>query len=130
MTLPKKVVTLSAASFAAKTMDIELGQEIGYIYKGSSKNMSNEKPVLLSAIQPSGQLILGNYIGALKHWVAMQDRYDCLFMLPDLHTITVRQDPAELLRRRCHRLGRSDNAPSRTGPQMHYRLKGNSGHTF
>ena len=58
--------------------------------------MFNKKPVLLSGIQPSGQLILSNYIGALKHWVAMQNRCDCLFMLPDLHTITVRQDPAEL----------------------------------
>ena len=65
--------------------------------------MSNKKPVLLSGIQPSGQLILGNYIGALKHWVAMQDQCDCLFMLPDLHTITVRQDPAEL-RERCYSL--------------------------
>ena len=57
--------------------------------------------ILLSGIQPSGQLILGNYIGALKHWVAMQDSHDCLFMLPDLHTITVRQDPADL-RERCY----------------------------
>lgn len=65
--------------------------------------MSNKKPVLLSGIQPSGQLILGNYIGALKHWVLMQDRCDCLFMLPDLHTITVRQNPAEL-RERCYSL--------------------------
>lgn len=63
--------------------------------------MVNKKPVLLSGIQPSGQLILGNYIGALKHWVAMQDQCDCLFMLPNLHTITVRQDPAEL-RERCY----------------------------
>jgi tryptophanyl-tRNA synthetase len=61
----------------------------------------NKKPVLLSGIQPSGQLVLGNYIGALKHWVALQDSCDCLFMLPDLHTITVRQDPAEL-RERCY----------------------------
>ena len=57
--------------------------------------------ILLSGIQPSGQLILGNYIGALKHWVAMQDSHDCLFMLPDLHAITVRQDPADL-RERCY----------------------------
>ena len=61
----------------------------------------NKKPILLSGIQPSGQLILGNYIGALKHWVAMQDSCDCLFMLPDLHTITVRQDPVAL-RERCY----------------------------
>ena len=59
------------------------------------------KPVVLSGIQPSGQLTLGNYIGALKHWVAMQDSHDCLFALVDMHAITVRQEPAGL-RERCH----------------------------
>lgn len=58
------------------------------------------KPVVLSGIQPSGHLTLGNYIGALKHWVAMQDSHDCLFTLVDLHAITVRQEP-EALRERC-----------------------------
>lgn len=58
------------------------------------------KPVLLSGIQPSGALTLGNYIGAIRQWVDLQHRYDCLFLLVDLHAITVRQDPAEL-RRRC-----------------------------
>jgi tryptophanyl-tRNA synthetase len=59
------------------------------------------KPVVLSGIQPSGRLTLGNYIGALKNWVAMQDDYDCLYTLVDLHSITVQQDPAEL-RERCY----------------------------
>jgi len=59
------------------------------------------RPVVLSGIQPSGNLTLGNYIGALKHWVAMQDSHDCLFMLVDLHAITVRQEPAAL-RERCY----------------------------
>ena len=65
--------------------------------------MSSEiaKPIVLSGIQPSGELTLGNYIGALKHWVAMQDTHDCLFALVDMHAITVRQDPAAL-RERCH----------------------------
>ncbi len=58
------------------------------------------RPVVLSGIQPSGQLTLGNYIGALKNWVALQETHDCLFTLVDLHAITVRQDPAEL-RLRC-----------------------------
>ncbi len=58
------------------------------------------KPVLLSGIQPSGHLMLGNYVGALKNWVALQDRYSCLYMLVDMHAITVRQDPVEL-RKRC-----------------------------
>ncbi|MGH8529225.1 MAG: tryptophan--tRNA ligase [Nevskiales bacterium] len=58
------------------------------------------RPVVLSGIQPSGQLTLGNYIGALKNWVALQETHDCLFTLVDLHAITVRQPPAEL-RQRC-----------------------------
>jgi tryptophanyl-tRNA synthetase len=58
------------------------------------------KPVILSGIQPSGALTLGNYIGAIRNWVELQKDHDCLFMLVDLHAITVRQDPAEL-RQRC-----------------------------
>jgi tryptophanyl-tRNA synthetase len=58
------------------------------------------KPVILSGIQPSGALTLGNYIGAIRNWVQLQQDHDCLFMLVDLHAITVRQDPAEL-RQRC-----------------------------
>jgi tryptophanyl-tRNA synthetase len=58
------------------------------------------KPVILSGIQPSGALTLGNYIGAIRNWVDLQRDHDCLFMLVDLHAITVRQDPAEL-RQRC-----------------------------
>lgn len=54
------------------------------------------KPIVLSGCQPSGQLTLGNYMGALKQWVAMQQSHDCLYMLVDLHAITVRQDPAAL----------------------------------
>jgi tryptophanyl-tRNA synthetase len=54
------------------------------------------KPIVLSGCQPSGQLTLGNYMGALKQWVAMQQSHHCLYMLVDLHAITVRQDPAAL----------------------------------
>ena len=57
--------------------------------------MSN-KPIVLSGCQPSGQLTLGNYMGALKQWVSMQDDHDCLYMLVDLHAITLRQDPKQL----------------------------------
>lgn len=63
--------------------------------------MIEKKPVLFSGIQPSGNLTLGNYIGALKTWVSLQDKYDCLFSLVDLHTITVRQDPKEF-RKHCY----------------------------
>lgn len=55
----------------------------------------NKKKVL-SCIQPSGMLTLGNYLGALKNWTAMQDEFDCTFAVADLHAITVRQEPAAL----------------------------------
>jgi len=52
------------------------------------------QPTILSGIAPSGELTLGNYLGAIRNWVAMQDSYDCYYVLVDLHAITVRQDPA------------------------------------
>ena len=54
---------------------------------------------MLSGIQPSGELHIGNYLGPLRHWPEMIDQFDCYFFLADLHTITVRQDPAQLRRR-------------------------------
>jgi len=51
---------------------------------------------LLSAVQPSNRLTIGNYLGALKNWADMQAEYDCIFFAVDLHAITVRQDPARL----------------------------------
>lgn len=54
------------------------------------------KPVVLSGVQPSGELTIGNYLGALRQWVKMQDDYECLFCIVDLHAITVRQDPDAL----------------------------------
>ena len=61
--------------------------------------MENEKKVLLSGIQPSGELHLGNYLGAIKNWAELSDQFDCYWFLADLHTITVRQNPADLRRR-------------------------------
>ena len=61
--------------------------------------MSNSKPTLFSGIQPSGDLMLGNYIGSIKNWVKMQDDYNCLFSLVNMHAITVEQDPKELANR-------------------------------
>ncbi|MEQ3659927.1 MAG: tryptophan--tRNA ligase [Glaciecola sp.] len=58
--------------------------------------MSSSKPIVLSGCQPSGQLTMGNYMGALRQWVDMQDDHDCLYMIVDLHAITVRQEPAAL----------------------------------
>ena len=54
------------------------------------------KPIVLSGCQPSGDLTIGNYLGALKQWVNMQDSHDCNYMLVDQHAITVRPDPAAL----------------------------------
>ena len=57
-----------------------------------------EKKRILSGIQPSGDLTLGSYLGAIRNWAAMSDEYDCYYMLADMHTITVRQVPADLRR--------------------------------
>ena len=51
---------------------------------------------ILSGIQPTGTFTLGNYIGAVRNWAALQDQFDCLYMVADLHALTVRQVPAEL----------------------------------
>ena len=65
-----------------------------------SENLNNEnKKVIFSGIQPSGDLTLGNYLGALKNWVKLQDDYTCYFCVVDMHAITVRQTPADLRRR-------------------------------
>ena len=54
------------------------------------------KKKVLSCIQPSGMLTLGNYLGALKNWVSMQEEFDCTYAVADLHALTVRQEPAKL----------------------------------
>lgn len=57
--------------------------------------MGNKKTIL-SGIQATGSLTLGNYLGALNNWVEMQNEYDCYYMIADLHTLTIRKDPEEL----------------------------------
>lgn len=54
------------------------------------------KPIVLSGVQPSGELSIGNYMGALRQWEQMQDDFDCQYCVVDLHAITVRQDPKAL----------------------------------
>ncbi|WP_153914671.1 tryptophan--tRNA ligase [Shewanella sp. TC10] len=54
------------------------------------------KPIVFSGAQPSGELSIGNYMGALRQWVNMQDSHDCIYCVVDLHAITVRQDPVKL----------------------------------
>jgi len=61
--------------------------------------MADKTPILLSGMQPSGDLMLGNLIGALWNWVKLQDEYDCLYVVVDLHAITMPQEP-KLLRKR------------------------------
>lgn len=58
-----------------------------------------EKKIIFSGVQPSGNITLGNYLGAIKNWVDFQDEYHCCYAMMDLHSITVRQNPAELRKR-------------------------------
>jgi tryptophanyl-tRNA synthetase len=51
---------------------------------------------IFSGVQPTGNLHLGNYLGAIRNWVALQKDYDCIFCIVDLHAVTVPQDPAQL----------------------------------
>ncbi|MBO6081573.1 MAG: tryptophan--tRNA ligase [Bacteroidales bacterium] len=62
------------------------------------------KKRMLSGIQPSGDLHLGNYLGAIKNWADRVNDYECYYFMADLHTITVRQDPADLRRRSLNQL--------------------------
>ncbi len=55
-----------------------------------------KKKIVLSGIQPSGLITIGNYLGAVKNWAEIQEQYNCLFMIANLHATTVRQDPATL----------------------------------
>ena len=65
--------------------------------------MINDKKVLFSGMQATGNLTLGNYLGALRNWVTLSEEYECFYSVVDMHSITVRQDPAEL-RKRARRL--------------------------
>jgi len=66
--------------------------------------MEAAKKRIFSGIQPSGELTLGSYMGAIKNWVHLQDEYDCLYCIVDMHAITVRQVPADLRRRSIEQL--------------------------
>lgn len=61
--------------------------------------MENGKKVLYSAVQPTNNLTIGNYIGAISNWKQLQNDYDCYFAIANMHAITVRQNPAELRQR-------------------------------
>jgi tryptophanyl-tRNA synthetase len=59
-----------------------------------------DKKTIFSGVQPSGVLTIGNYLGAIKNWVQLQDEYNCYYCVVDMHAITIRQEAAEL-RKRC-----------------------------
>lgn len=61
--------------------------------------MLDNKKMLFSGMQATGNLTLGNYVGALKNWVTLNEEYECFFSVVDMHSITVRQNPAELRKR-------------------------------
>ncbi len=66
--------------------------------------MEEKKKRMLSGIQPSGDLHLGNYLGAIKNWADRVDEYECYYFMADMHTITVRQVPADLRKRSLNQL--------------------------
>ena len=61
--------------------------------------MEQQKKTIFSGVQPSGNLTIGNYLGAIKNWTTLQDEYNCIYCVVDMHAITVRQVPAELRKR-------------------------------
>ena len=63
-----------------------------------AENQTAARKRILSGIQPTGTPTLGNYIGAVRNWALLQKDYDCLYMVADLHALTVRQVPADLRR--------------------------------
>ncbi len=65
------------------------------------ENIIKQEPKkrIFSGVQPSGTITLGNYLGAIRNWVDLQDDYECIFAMMDMHTITVRQTPSELRKR-------------------------------
>lgn len=67
--------------------------------KGLVMTMIDNKKVLFSGMQATGNLTLGNYLGALKNWVTLCDEYECFYSVVDMHSITVRQEPSELRKR-------------------------------
>lgn len=57
---------------------------------------NENKKIIFSGIQPTGTFTLGNYIGAIRNWAPLQDEYNCIYSIVDMHAITVKQDPAKL----------------------------------
>src|SRR5512143_2815009 len=75
------------------------------------------KERVFSGVQPTGNLHLGNYLGAITKFVALQDRYDCIYCVVDMHAITVWQEPAELMH--ATREVTAEYKTSATDPNQH-----------
>ncbi len=88
---------------AAANVLSNLTQSVGPLPAGINHReaivMIDGKKVLFSGMQSTGNLTLGNYLGALKNWVSLSDEYECFYSVVDMHSITVRQDPSELRKR-------------------------------
>lgn len=61
----------------------------------AENTLNEQKKIILSGIQPTGTITLGNYLGAVKNWQSMQSQFDSIFFIADLHALTVRREPAE-----------------------------------
>ena len=94
----------------AQLLSLQSGDKSFFIFRTDLRStlMENteKKQVVLSLIQPTGTPTLGNYLGAFKNWKKMAQDYNCLFGAADLHSITVRTEPADLRKRTADLFGR------------------------
>ena len=74
--------------------------------------MELEMSRVFSGVQPTGNLHLGNYLGAIKNFVELQDKNECIYCVVDMHAITVKQDP-QLLKKNVLEIGAGDGFKSR-----------------
>ena len=81
--------------------------------------MSKFVPRVFSGMQPTGNLHLGNYLGAMLNWIHMQDTHECIYCVVDMHAITVWQDPEELRQRHRRRDGRLSRLRARPEEEHH-----------
>ena len=87
------VIVYAVAVFVTRAYTLA---ELKAFLRRKPKSEANELMRVVSGIQPTGNLHLGNYLGAIRRWVKLQDEVECLIFLADLHAITVYNDPAEL----------------------------------
>jgi tryptophanyl-tRNA synthetase len=100
MTLPSTATAATATAGADHDADISAAVAPAVVSAVPAETATGARHRILSGMQPSADsLHLGNYLGALVNWVRMQEEYDAIFFIPDLHAITVPQDPAELAHR-------------------------------